>query len=112
MVYMVNVQMGGWIYYFTMHLKIESLFCFRASGISACIKGVNAPDGIPFVRTYPVVIVGIDDGVFALCERYSSVRIAAAQPAIEQDERYERLYQPVGNRKRQNNFDCFLHPPR
>jgi len=81
-VYVVNVQMGGRIYYFTMHLKIESLFSFRASGISACIKGVYALDGIPFMLVQSFVIVGVDDGVFALRELYPSVRIAAAQPAV------------------------------
>jgi len=48
-VYMVNVQMFGRIDNLPVHLDIESLFGFWASGVSAGIKGAYALDGIPFV---------------------------------------------------------------
>jgi hypothetical protein len=44
-----------------------------------------------------VVVIGVDDGVFAAGEGDAAEGIAVAKSAVEQDDQDERLGQPVRN---------------
>ena len=65
-----------------MHPNVYSLSVFASSGVSAGVISVLATDGIPFVFGESVVIVGVDDGVFALGERDAAEGVAVANAAI------------------------------
>ena len=57
---------------------------------------------VPFIFSQPVVVVGIDNGVFALVQGDSPVRIAVAQFPVEQNYKNGRLFKPI------RNFDDYL----
>jgi len=97
--------MVGRIDNFAVHLDIESLFGFWASVVSAGIKGVFTPDGIPFIFAQWLVIFGVHDGVFALSERYPAKGVAVVDAAVEQDQSHERACQVIGNRDGKIEFD-------
>ena len=72
--------MVGWVDYFTVHPDIYLLS--PEADTTNGIVSVTALYSMPFVLIQPLEIVGIDDGVFSLCKRYPSERIAVAQPVI------------------------------
>ena len=55
--------------------------------------------GVPFVSAEAGVIVGVDDGVFALGEGYSAERVAVAEAAIEKQKPDDRLFEDLGDVK-------------
>jgi hypothetical protein len=63
MVNMVNNQMVGSGHYHPVHLEA---FPLETPG---SVKSVAPGVDVPFIFNQPVVIVGIDDGEFSLCER-------------------------------------------
>ena len=73
------------------------------------IEGMFAGSSVPFVLAQSLVVFGVDDGVFALCEWYAAKRVAVADAAVEQDESHERPCQPVRNRYGKIEFDT--QPP-
>ena len=81
MINMVDEEMVRGVYYFTVHFMIDTLFA--GSNGSDGIKGILAPAGLPFVLIQSLEILRIDDGVFALCQRYPAEGVAVAAPAVK-----------------------------
>ena len=82
MINVVHYEMVRRLYYFAVHLNILHLV-FSQMNLSAGIKSVSALHGMPFVLIQSLEILRIDDGVFALCQRYPAERIAVAAPAVK-----------------------------
>jgi len=51
--------------------------------MALCVKGAAIFRGEPFVFVEPIIIIGVDDGEFALSEWYSAEGVAVACPAIQ-----------------------------
>ncbi|MHC4343574.1 MAG: hypothetical protein ACYSUP_02690 [Planctomycetota bacterium] len=64
------------------------------------VIAVFAPQRTPPVPVQSLVIIGVDDGVFALRERYSAKGIAEAYPAIQKGKPYKGAVKPIGNVER------------
>ncbi|MHC4498898.1 MAG: hypothetical protein ACYS21_07270 [Planctomycetota bacterium] len=75
---------------------MASLLRFSADS-SLGVKGSAAPLGVPLVWAESVVVIGVNDGVFAAGEGDAAEGIAVAKSAVEQDDKDERLGQPVRN---------------
>lgn len=69
--------------YLAVHGKL-TLFSVSGSGTSGCIESSAHFNGVPFVFGQMIVIVGIDDCVFALGQRYAAEGIAVSNPAIQE----------------------------
>ena len=54
---------------------------FSCGGVALGVKCVAVFSDVPFVFTQRVVILGINDGKFALCKGYAAERIAVAEAA-------------------------------
>ena len=54
---------------------------------------------VPFVFIYSLVIFGVDDCVFSLCEWDAAESVAVADAAVQKCKPNERLYKPVRNVK-------------
>ena len=80
MIDVVDDEMVRRVHYFTVHLNIVSLIPEAIT--TADIEGICALDDIPLVFIQPLEILRIDDGVFALCQRYPAERIAVAEPSV------------------------------
>ena len=98
MIDVVDYEMVRRVDYFTVHLNIVSLIPEAIA--TANIEGISALDDIPLVFIQPLEILRIDDGVFALCQRYPAERIAVAAPSVNKRQSNEKPRQPVRNRNR------------
>ena len=68
--------------YFAVHaVRLSLTACLTQLG-SDSVEFVIDPRGSPFVLAEPVIIVGVNDGVFALGQRDEPEGIAAANPPI------------------------------
>jgi len=73
---------------------------------SGCIECPAATVRPPFVFGQPQVIIGVNNGEFALAQRYAAEGIAVANAAIEKYGPRSKLFQP--NRNFNNDFNCSL----
>ena len=81
MINVVNYKMVGCVDYFTVHSDIGCLF--RGTYTTGGIESVSLPDSMPFVLIQSLETLRIDDGVFALFQRYPAESIAVAEPAVK-----------------------------
>ena len=79
---MVALQSFGSMRYFTVHAVRLSLPAFLAPLGSDGVEFVIDSRGSPFVLAEPVIIVRVNDCVFALGQRDEPEGIAAANPPI------------------------------
>ena len=106
---MVNEDVAREYKYGAVHGKLTPFSIFghdRADRVEASIPS----DGVPFVLGEMIVIVRVNDSVFALGERYPAEGIAVAQPAIQKHRPGEKPFQPIGNSDFENELDDFLTP--
>ena len=82
MIYVVYEHRSGDLENLAVHLNDDSLSTSVLAYISHGVKCAGAPDDVPFVFCEPVVILRIDYGVFALCQRYPAECVVVTQPAI------------------------------
>ena len=75
------------------HFNTYPLFSYPR--VSACIISVCTPDDVPFVSVQTLVVFGIDDGVFALCEWDASEGVAEAEAAVYKCQPHEWLYESI-----------------
>ncbi len=92
--------------YFAVHADRLSLAGFPAQLGADGVEFVIDFRGGPFVLAEPVKIVGVNDGVFALGQRYAPEGIAVANPPIEKNRLSDEPFQPIRNFN--NDFDCPL----
>ncbi len=81
---MVNEHAFRSLKYSTVHRKVSfsnAIYCGPSSGI----KGPAVRIGVPFVFGETIIIIGVDDGELAPCERYSAEGVAVAEEAVEKD---------------------------
>jgi hypothetical protein len=91
--------------YFAVHaVRLSLTVCLAQLESDGIEFGIDSRCG-PFVLAEPVIIVRVNDGVFALRQRDASEGVAVAEPAIQKYKENERPYQPFRNCKRQNNLD-------
>jgi len=69
-------------------------------GVAFGVKGAAIFRGKPFGPAEPGVIVGVNDGEFALRQGYAAKGVAISQPAIEKDRQDTEPFEPGGD------FDC------
>ncbi len=82
---------------------------YRFQFFSACsVTGSAAGIGLPFIFAKAVVIVGVNDGEFALCERDFSEGVPIPQPPIQKNNQNDGLYHPLRNMN--DNVDNPLPP--
>ncbi len=89
--------MVGRVENLAVHLNMLPLV-FTQMNPPSGIKGVFALNRVPFVFAQALVVFGVDDGVFALSERYPAKGIAVVDAAVEQYQSHERPYQAIWNR--------------
>jgi len=65
-----------------MHADCLSPSAFFGRTGSDGVKFIVNPGGGPFVLAKPVIVIGIDDGEFALAQGYLPEGVAVAQPAV------------------------------
>ena len=92
--------------YFAVHAVRLSLAGFLAQLGADGIEFVIDFRGGPFVLAEPVIIVGVNDCVFALGQRDAPEWIAIANPPIEKNRLSDEPFQPIRNFN--NDFDCPL----
>jgi hypothetical protein len=78
----VNNEPGGSLHYLPMHRDADNLSAFSTSSIPLGIKGIQGPVSAPLMLAEPLIIVGVNDGVFAPGQGYPAEGIAVAHPAI------------------------------
>jgi len=96
---MVALQAIGNIDNFAMHADCFSPPAFSGRACSYGVKFTVNPGSGPFVLAQPVIFVRIDDGEFALGQRYSPEGVAVAKPAVQKHRPGQKILQPVRNRK-------------
>ena len=79
---MVALESAGNIYNFAVHADCLSPSAFFGLAGSDGVKFVVNPGSGPFVLAQPVIVIGIDDGEFALGQGYLPEGVAVAQPAV------------------------------
>ena len=82
MVDMIDVKMVGRVENLAVHLNMLPLV-FSQMNPPDGIIGVFALICVPFVFVQALEILRIDDGVFALSERYPPKGVAVAQPTVQ-----------------------------
>ncbi len=92
--------------YFAVHADRLSLAGFPAQLGADGVEFVIDFRGGPFVLAEPVIIIRVNDGVFALCQRNAPEGIAEANPPIEKHRLGDEPFQPIRNFN--NDFDCPL----
>ena len=92
MIDVVNDEAGRDFYYTAMHVNGGRVF--SCGSVAFGVKSVAVLSNVPFVFTEPIVIFGVNDGKFALCQGYAAERIAVAEAAIEKEQANARLLQP------------------
>jgi len=88
MIDVVDYEMVGRVEYFTVHPDMFSLV--PGAGTTDCIESITPFGGVPFVLVQSFEILGIDDGVLSLGQRYPAERVAVAGPAVIQRQGYEK----------------------
>ena len=68
---------------FTVHLVRLSLSTFSPPAKSGGIKRISALNSVPPVFCQSLIIIRVDDGVFAPRQTYPAERIAEANPPIQ-----------------------------
>ncbi len=63
--------------------------------MALCVKGAAIFRGEPFVSTELIVIVGVNDGKFALSKPYSAEGVAVANAAIQKHRKDGDALKPV-----------------
>ena len=81
------------------HPYYLSLCTFAALSPADSVEYPACSLDVPFVFIYSLVIFGVDDGVFALCEWNAAEGVAVADAPIQKCKPNERLYKPVRNVK-------------
>ena len=82
--------MVGRVENLAMHLNMLPLV-FTQMNPPGGIKGVFALNHVPFVFAQALVVFGVDDGVFALCEWDAAEGVAEADAPIQKCKPNERL---------------------
>jgi hypothetical protein len=59
------------------------------------VKGVDTFADVPFELDQSVVILGVNNGEFALRQGYLPESIAVSQPPIQKHEKQKRLFEPM-----------------
>jgi len=80
--------------YLAVHRDDNDLAGFSVSSMVFRIKGVPCLVGTPLVPAEPIVIVGVNDGEFALRQGYAAKCVAISQPAIEKDRQDTEPFEP------------------
>ena len=91
-IYVVNHKTVRDIYYLAVHTNRASPCVLSDVGVAFGVKGAAIFRGKPFGPAEPIVIVGVNDGEFALRQWYAAKGAAIAEPAIEKDEEQNRLF--------------------
>jgi hypothetical protein len=91
---------------FAVHADRLSLAGFPAQLGADGVEFVIDFRGGPFVLAEPVIIIRVNDGVFALRQRYAPEGVAVANPPIEKYQLSDEPFQPIRNIN--NDFDCPL----
>jgi len=86
MIDVVNNEAGRDFYYEAVHINGGRVFSF--GGVALGVKSVAVLSDVPFVFTWRFVVFWVNDGKFALCQGYTTVRIAVAE-AENLDPNYE-----------------------
>jgi hypothetical protein len=78
------------------HFGRDSLSLFEccADGIA----GISAPIGLPFVFAQSLEIIGVNDGVFVLCQGYSPEWVTVTELSVQEQPGYKGPCKPVRNR--------------
>ena len=73
--------------YLPMHkdTALGAVFVFHIT--HSVVGTFTSASGVPFILGQPAVIIGIDDGVFALCQRDSAEGVAVAQAPVQKHRR-------------------------
>jgi hypothetical protein len=85
--------MVGRVENLAMHLHMLPLV-FTQMNPPGGIIGVFALNRVPFVFAQALVIFGVDDGVFALSERYASEGVAEADAAVLERNEDKQIFNP------------------
>lgn len=85
---------GRDIHNFSVHHYCQGSSQFAGPLCSHGIEGTDVLGGVPFVSTQAGIVIGIDNGVFALRQANASEWITIAQPAIPEQGYDDRLFQP------------------
>ena len=102
---MVNKQVGRDFEYQTVHRKQKPFTIFgedHADSVKVSVPSIS----VPFMFRQMPVIVGVNDGIFALRQRYAAEGIAVANAAIEEHGQCNDALKP--SRNSDNDFDCPL----
>jgi len=87
--------MGRGIHYEAVHTYFDS-FSLDFGPLSADgVECIVALCGVPFVLAEPLVIFGVDDGVFVLGQPNASKGVAVAKAAVQQYCKNGRLFKPA-----------------
>lgn len=78
----VMIYMVGRVDYLTVHLNRQP-FVFADPYTPCCIICIFELFGMPFVFAQWLVIIGVHDGVFALCKWYPAKGVAVVDAAVE-----------------------------
>jgi len=103
MVDVVGEHAGRHVDDHVVHLEVFAFFFLAVGERMHGVPGVRALVGVPFDRSQPLVVLGIDDGELALRQRDSPEGVAIAQPAIDEQQADQGLGKPI--RDVQNNLD-------
>lgn len=82
-VYVIDDEAGRDFYYTAVHVDGWRLVLSSDPGVALCVEGVSVFGDVPGVLVEAVVVLWVDDCVFALCEGYAAERIAVAEAAIK-----------------------------
>jgi hypothetical protein len=101
MIDMVHHHAGGNLHDAPVHVNRSGpLSC---GGIALGVERMGIFRDVPIMFTEPLVIAGINDGVFSFRQGYPAEGVAVAQSAVQQHEPYGRPFEP--RRDFDNDFD-------
>ena len=106
---MINEHIGRDFEELTVHWKV-TLFTIFVCNCSGSVESPAITAGTPFVFGQIIIIVGVNDGVFALCQRYSAEGIAVAKQPIQKHRQDGDFLKPVRDFDFENVLDDFLSP--
>ncbi len=102
MVDVVNDAAGGDFYYTAVH--VNGTRVFSCGGIALGIKCVAVLSNVPSVFAERFVIIGVNDGKFALCQGYAAERITVAEAAKGEHSKDQYAFDMGRDRNDEINF--------
>jgi len=99
---MIDHKISGRLHYDAMHHYTAPATRLHAPPRAFGIPCAPTFLSLPFVSHQPVVILGIHDGEFSLCQGYSSKWVAEAEAAVEERQEHDDALEPV------RDFDCYF----